>query len=69
MNASTKEDEAESAGDGLDTKHTLAPKLRVSIRTVDQYMRDGRIPYIKVGKTVRFRWSDVIAKLNECRVN
>ncbi len=69
MNASTREDHAERACDGLDTKRTLAPKLRVSIRTVDQYMRDGRIPYIKVGKTVRFRWSDVTAKLNEYRVN
>ena len=59
----------ESASDRLDTVKTLAPKLRRSTRTVQAWMRTGKLPYIKVGKTVLFRWTDVLEKLNQYRVN
>jgi excisionase family DNA binding protein len=55
--------------DQLDTKQDVARRLKCSTRTVDAYMAAGRIPFIKIGRTVRFRWSDVIEKLSECRVN
>jgi len=55
--------------DSLLTKRTIAPKLEIKPRTLDEWMQQGRIPYLKVGKSVRFRWSDVIAKLNAYRVN
>jgi len=32
-------------------------------------MRKGRIPFLKLGKTVRFRLPDVLEKLNSFRVN
>ena len=51
------------------TKRQLAPRLRCSARTLDEWMKRGRIPYIKLGKTVRFRWADVVSKLNQYRVN
>jgi excisionase family DNA binding protein len=51
------------------TKRALAPRLKCSVRTVDDWMRKGRLPYIKVGKSVRFRWTDVLAKLGEFRIN
>ena len=57
------------ASDGLLTKRELATKLRVSTRTVDEYMRRGRLCFVKLGKTVRFRWPDVVEKLNGYRVN
>ncbi len=60
---------ATSATDGLLTKHELADRLRVSCRTVDVYMSAKRLPFLKIGKTVRFRWSDVIEKLATHRVN
>jgi excisionase family DNA binding protein len=60
---------ADLAGDGLLTKKGLAPKLQISPRTLDDWMRKGRIPFIKVGRTVRFRLTDVIEKLNTFRVN
>jgi excisionase family DNA binding protein len=60
---------ADGATDGLLNKWELAPKLRISRRTVDLWMRRGWLPYIKLGKTVRFRWPDVLAKINERRVN
>lgn len=54
--------------DELLTKQGLRPKLKVSIRTVDEWMKQGRLPYIKIGKAVRFRWSDVVAHLERFRV-
>jgi len=32
-------------------------------------MRKGKLPYLKIGKTVLFRWQDVLEKLNSFRVN
>jgi len=55
--------------DSLITKRVLEPRLNCSVRTIDEWMRKGRLPYIKVGKSVRFRWTDVMAKLGEFRVN
>ena len=56
--------------DGLLSKRALAPKLQISTRTLDSWMKKGLIPYIKVGgKTVRFRLQDVIQKLNPHRVH
>ncbi len=57
------------ASDSLDTKRELAARLRRSTRTVDDWMRKGKLPYIKIGKTVLFRWPDVLEKLNSFRVN
>ncbi len=57
------------ANDGLLTKEELAKRLRVSERTVDEHMRRGRICFLKLGKTVRFRWPDVLEKLNTYRVH
>jgi excisionase family DNA binding protein len=66
-----KEEErtVEGAGDGLLSKRGLAPRLQISIRTLDDWMRKGRIPFFKVGKTGRFRLEDVLEKLNAYRVN
>jgi len=61
--------DAESATASLLTKKELAPHLRVGTRTVDQWMRKGRIPFLKIGKTVRFRLPDVLEKLSTFRVH
>ena len=55
--------------DNLLTKRELACRLRVSVRTVDEWMRRGRIAYFKIGKTCRFRYSVVLDKLENFRVN
>ena len=56
--------------EGLLTKFDISSRLRISTRSVDEWMRKGRIPYIKIGgKTVRFRWDDVLEKLSAYRVN
>jgi excisionase family DNA binding protein len=50
-------------------KRELAPQLGISRRTLDVWMAQGRIPFLKIGRSVRFRLSDVLEKLNAFRVN
>ena len=59
---------AESQSEELLTKKGIAPRLKLSVRSVDDWMREGRLPYLKCGKSVRFRWSDVVAHLEKFRV-
>jgi len=46
----------------------LAKRLGISARTVEKWMRCGKLPYYKLGKIVRFKWSEVNVHLKECRV-
>jgi len=57
------------ASDALLEKPELAKNLRRSVRTVDAWMKQGKLPYLKIGKSVLFRWQDVLEKLNSFRVN
>jgi len=57
------------ASDRLLRKRELAERLGVSSRTVDDWQRRGRIAYLKIGRSCRYRWNDVIAKLQSFRVN
>jgi excisionase family DNA binding protein len=54
---------------GLLRKRELAERLAISKRTLDVWMHMGRIPFLKVGRSVRFRLPDVLEKLNSFRVN
>ena len=56
--------------DELKDKRQTAAGLQISTRTLDAWMRAGRVPFLKIGRTVRFRWTDVLATLEtKCRVN
>ena len=58
------------ASDGLLTKRELAARLRISTRTLDDWQRRGRIAFLKIGKSCRYRYGDVLDKLNAAyRVN
>ena len=50
-------------------KWQLARELNIGKRTLDVWMKKGRVPFLKIGKTVRFRLPDVLEKLNGYRVN
>jgi excisionase family DNA binding protein len=65
------DDEAstERAIQGLLKKRELAERLAISKRTLDVWMSMGRIPFLKVGRSVRFRLPDVLEKLQTFRVN
>jgi excisionase family DNA binding protein len=65
----SSEQAKEGATDCLLGKREVAARLRISRRTLDQWMRNGRVPYFKIQKSVRFRWPDVLAKLQALRIN
>ena len=61
---------ATANADELLEKPETAKRLKISTRCLDQWMRAGRVPFLKIGKTVRFRWHDVLAHLkHNFRVN
>ncbi len=41
------------------TRSELASFLNVSVRTIDGYVLSRRIPYIRLGRLLRFRVQDV----------
>jgi excisionase family DNA binding protein len=66
----TSEQTLDRASERLLKKTELAERLGVSTRTIDDWQRRGRIVYLKIGRSARYRWADVLSKLNElCRVN
>jgi excisionase family DNA binding protein len=40
-------------------KAEVARRLDVQVRTIDNWMRQGKIPYFKISRAVKFKWSDV----------
>jgi excisionase family DNA binding protein len=69
MNSNSEAVANDRASVGLLRKRELADKLAISKRTLDVWMQKGRIPFLKVGRSVRFRLPDVLEKLNAYRVN
>ena len=59
----------DGASDGLLDKRGLAVRLDISKRTVDAWMKQKRLPFIKIGKSVRFYWPDVLERLRKHQVN
>jgi excisionase family DNA binding protein len=54
-------------GDCLISKTDVAQRLGKTPRTIEHWMRQGVIPYIKIGRgrraTVLFKWADIEAHL------
>ena len=40
-------------------KKEVAAMYRVTPRTVESWMRTGQLPYVRIGRTVRFRLEDL----------
>lgn len=59
--------ELQNSGDCFISKTDVAVRLGKTSRTVECWMRQGVIPYIKIGKgrraTVLFKWADIEAHL------
>jgi excisionase family DNA binding protein len=47
------------------TKKQLAELLKVKPRTVDNWMKRGFLPYLKIGRSVRFKTCDVVRQLDD----
>lgn len=54
------------ADDQMVEKAEIAKMLGITIRTVDNWMDRGLLPYFKIGRSVRFRKNDVVQHLNQC---
>ena len=51
------------------SKTVAASRLNKTVRTVDNWMKRGWLPYYKVGHTVVFKWDEIEAHLGRtCRV-
>lgn len=50
--------------DQLDTKLQLAKRLKVTTKTVEDWVKAGRIPQIKMQRAVRYSWPDVLQALS-----
>jgi excisionase family DNA binding protein len=46
--------------DDLLTKIEVAARMKVTPRTVDSWMKKKIIPFRKIGRAVRFDWSEVL---------
>jgi excisionase family DNA binding protein len=56
------------AADPVLTKRELAARLRVTVRTIDGWMKERYLPYLKIGRSVRFRWSEVDQQLADLEI-
>ena len=55
--------------EGFIGKTEVARRLNKTLRTVDNWMQLGLLPYYKIGRSVVFKWSDVETPLAQtCRV-
>jgi excisionase family DNA binding protein len=45
------------------TKKELAQRLKVTLRTIENWQRRGVLPFVKMGKIVLFHWPDVVEHL------
>lgn len=50
--------------DDLLTQDEVAARLKVTARTVARLQSDGVVPFILLGKSVRFYWPAVVSHLN-----
>ena len=53
----------EKQEEGYIAKPEVARRLKKTIRTVDNWMKKGILPYYKLGRTVAFRWNEIEAHL------
>jgi excisionase family DNA binding protein len=50
-------------------KAEVARRLKKQVRTIDNWMRLGLLPYYKIGRSVNFKWSEVETHLGQnCRI-
>jgi hypothetical protein len=54
---------ATASRDEFVTKKELAKRLSMAVRTVENWQRNGVLPFIKARKIVLFNWPEVVAHL------
>ena len=56
---------ASEGHDEMLTKKELAARLKVSVRTVEQWQHDGHLPYLRISGVLLFHWPAVVTALTE----
>ncbi len=50
-------------------KAEVARRLKKQVRTIDNWMKRGILPYYKIGRSVSSKWSEIEAALiRTCRI-
>lgn len=62
MNVNSNQNETNSE---LLSKPELAKRLKKTTRTIENWCAAGYLPYVKIGKSVLFRWDSVLTHLEE----
>ena len=52
-------------GESFYTDEELSKKLKISRRSLQDYRNEGRIPYVKLGGKILYRYSDIEKLLEE----
>ena len=61
--------ETQPGPEGFIDKPEVARRMNKTLRTIDNWMKCGLLPYYKIGRSVVFKWSDVESHLTQtCRV-
>ena len=53
----------ENPSDVMLNKAELAARLKLTVRSIENWQRRGALPFVKVGKVVLFHWPDVVDHL------
>ena len=49
--------------DEMLTKQELAAKLKVTVRSIENWQRAGYLPYIRISSVVLFHWPEILDHL------
>ena len=67
--ATTQGQSGSHLADEIIDKRETARRLHKSVRTIDTWMKGQKLPFMKIGRTVMFRWGAILEKLETFRVN
>jgi len=63
--ARSPEGRGSEPGDEILTKREVAARLKVSVRTIEQWQHDGHVPYLRISGVLLFHWPTVVKHLVE----
>lgn len=66
MSAETSNTPASSTHDAngeMLTKKELAARLKVTVRSIENWQREGYLPFLKISSVVLFHWPEVLEHL------
>lgn len=59
----TSSDTESSSAEKLLTKREMADELDISLVSLTEWMKQGRIPYLRMGKRIYFKKQEVVASM------